>query len=153
MPKRFTDGTMYVIGAQDPMTTFTLTTLTTKKTTILILIDNVKCGYGYQNRRALRGSHRGIRCPESEQRRFASQKSKQQSSRRDYRQWKSNFKDSTLRSHCDQNPKPLKCPTTAALNRLQSQPRRCSKGSNQLRKKQYRPLSLRALTYVWLLGM
>ncbi len=88
---------------------------------------------GYQNRRALRGTHRGWRSQESSVRRFRSWKFKQQASRRDYRLWKSTFKDSTLRTHGDQNPKPLTCPKPATQLRLQANIRSFSKGFNQLR--------------------
>ena len=88
---------------------------------------------GYQDRRALRGSHRGRRSESSRARRFDSWK-QQRTSRQDFRQWKSKYKDSTLRTHGDQNPKPLVCPTPTAQYRLHSQSKKFSKGPNQLRQ-------------------
>ena len=88
---------------------------------------------GYQNRRALRGASRGHRSESAILRRRNSRITKQQEARRDYRQWKSHCKDSSLRTHGDQNPKPLTCPKPAALDRLSSQTRSVSHGYNQLR--------------------
>ena len=88
---------------------------------------------GYQDRRALRGTSRGYRSQSSYARRLASRKSKQQEFRRDFRQWKSRCKDSSLRTHGDQNPSPLICPKPAAQRRLCSQSRSFSQGYNQLR--------------------
>ena len=94
--------------------------------------EEVPCGY--QDRRALRGSHRGQRSADSRLRRFNSWKDLKRTSRHDFRQWKSQYKDSTLRTHGDQNPKPLVCPTSAVQSRLQSQAQKFSKGPNQLRR-------------------
>ena len=130
-PKTFTNGNIYVIGTS-VQTTFTLTTLTT---TPPISREDAPAHQavprGYQDQRALRGTHRGVRSFNSFQRKFDSWKSKQRSSRQDYRLWKS-----TLRTHGDQNPKPRVCPTSAAQYRLcsqDSQAKKFSKGSNQLR--------------------
>ena len=87
---------------------------------------------GYQDRRALRGTSRGYRSQSSYARRLASPKSKQQESRKDFRQWKSRCKDSSL-THRDQDPNPLICPKPAAQYRLCSQSRSYSQGYNQLR--------------------
>ena len=88
---------------------------------------------GYQDRRALRGSHRGTRSEASRTRRFTSWKQKQKDSRQDFRIWKSSYKDSTLRTHGDQNPKPLTCPKSTAQIRLQSQASSFANNANQLR--------------------
>ena len=50
---------------------------------------------GYQDRRALRGSHREQRSESSRARCFDSWKQQQRTSRQDFRQWKSKYKDST----------------------------------------------------------
>ena len=73
---------------------------------------------GYQDRRALRGISRGYRSESSYSRRRSSRKIKQQEARRDFRQWKSGCKDSSLWTHGDQNPNPLICPKPAARRRL-----------------------------------
>ena len=70
----------------------------------------------------------------SRARRFDSWKQQQRTSRQDFRQWKSKYKDSMLRTHGDQNPKPLVCPTPTAQYRLHSQSKKFSKGPNQLRQ-------------------
>ena len=88
---------------------------------------------GYQDRCALRGTHRGTRSPDALARRFTHWKSKQVTSRRDFRAWKSHFKDSTLRTHGDQNPKPLVCPKPAVELRLRSQAKSFKDHSNRLR--------------------
>ena len=92
---------------------------------------SVQCGY--QDRRALRGTSKGYRSQSTYERRLASRKVKQQDSRRDFRQWKSRCKDSSLRTHGDQNPTPLICPKPTAQSRLLSQSRSYSQGYNQLR--------------------
>ena len=114
--------------------------------------DVVPCSY--QDRRALRGSHRAIRSPDFQQRRFSSWKEKEKALRQDYEEWKSNFKDSTLRTHGDQNPKPLICPTSAALCRIQS-PKNFLRDltSSVIPIHQFPPLCLRALTSKSLPGM
>ena len=91
---------------------------------------------GYQDRRALRGTSRGYRSESSYLRRLSSRKTKQQEARRDFRQWKSRCKDSSLRTHGDQNPNPLICPKPAAQRRLLSQSRNFPQGYNQLRQVQ-----------------
>ena len=107
--------------------------------------EDVPCSY--QDRRALRGSHRAILSPDFQQRRFSSWKEKQKASRQDYGTWKSNFKDSTLRTHGDQNPKPLICPTSAALCRIQSLKNFLRDlTSSVIPIHQFPPLCLRALT-------
>ena len=88
---------------------------------------------GYQDQRALRRTSRGYRSESSYLRRLSSRKSKQQEARRDFRQWKSRCKDSSLRTHGDQNPNPLICPKPAAQHRFISQSRRFPQGYNQLR--------------------
>ena len=88
---------------------------------------------GYQDRRALRGTSRGYRSQSAYARRLASRKSKQQESRRGFRQWKSRCKDSSL-THGDQNPNPLICPKPAAQYRLCSQSRSYSQVYHQLRR-------------------
>ena len=85
--------------------TFTLATLTMTLTTIGQFLQSlaeesrmeVQCSY--QDRRALRGSHRGQRSESSCARRFDSWKQQQRTSTQDFRQWKSKYKDSTLRTH------------------------------------------------------
>ena len=96
-------------------------------------IGHVGVPCGYQDRRALRGSHRGTRSEASKYRRFTSWKQNQRDSRQDYRIWKSSYKDSTLRTHGDQNPKPLTCPKSTAQIRLQSQASSFGNRANQLR--------------------
>ena len=96
-------------------------------------IGHVGVPCGYQDRRALRGSHRGTRSEASKYRRFTSWKQNQRDSRQDYRIWKSSYKDSTLRTHGDQNPKPLICPKSTAQIRLQSQASSFGNRANQLR--------------------
>ena len=78
----------------------------------------VQCGY--QDRCGVRGTHRGTRSSDALERRFTNWKFKQISSRRDFRAWKSHYKDSTLRTHGDQNPKPVICPKPAVEIRLHS---------------------------------
>ena len=87
----------------------------------------------YQDRCALRGTHRGTRSSDALARRFTNWKSKQISSRRDFRPWKSHYKDSTLRTHSDQNPKPLVSPKPAVEVRLRSQAKHFNDHSNRLR--------------------
>ena len=61
--------------------------------------------YGYQDRCALRGTNRGTRSSDALDRRVTNWKSKQISSRRDFRAWKSHYKDSTLQTLISiQNP-------------------------------------------------
>ena len=88
---------------------------------------------GYQDRCALRGTHKGTRSPAAIARRFTNWKTKQVTSRRDFRAWKSHFKDSTLRTHGGQNPKPLVCPKPAVENRLRSQSKMFADRANRLR--------------------
>ena len=95
--------------------------------------SNVGVLRGYQDRRALRGSHIGSRSEASRTRRFTSWKQHQRDSRQDFRIWKSSYKDSTLRTHGDQNPKPLTCPKSTAQIRLQSQASSVANNANQLR--------------------
>ena len=89
---------------------------------------------GYQDRCTLRGTHRGTRSFDALARRFINWKAKQVTSRRDFRAWKSHHnKDSTLRTHGDQNPKPLVCPKPAVEIRLRSQAKSFTDHSNRLR--------------------
>ena len=81
-------------------------------------LPSVQCGY--QDRCALRGTHGGVRSEEATNRLFQGWKSRQIKSRRDSRPWKSSYKDSTLRTHGDQNPKPLICPKPAVSMSFQS---------------------------------
>ena len=92
-----------------------------------------------------RGTHRGTRSFDALVRRFTNWKSKQVSSRRDFRAWKSHYKDSTLRTHGDQNPKPLVCPKPAVQVRLRSQAKNFN-GHSEIVIKKLLFLSLLPLT-------
>ena len=63
---------------------------------------------GYQHREAHGGNtQRGCRSLSAYQRRLTAWKDSRLQGRRDFRQWKASLKDTTLRVHGGQNPKPL----------------------------------------------
>ena len=104
---------------------------------------------GYQNRDTIGGTSRGQRSSQAKTRRFQKWTQNKRSRRRDYREWKSALKGTTLRTHGGSIPVPPSSPSPTRIERLRSTVRRTQSSPSNWRYHQHScPVSIKPHTVV-----